>query len=88
MRDPYDSEETTAVHRVDDAPTVERPAPIAAEMPPPPQRITMRVPAVDDRTLAIARGEREPSAIDDDAIDPFGGLIPVDDEGRAIRVLP
>ncbi len=37
------------------------------------EKITRRVPVVDVWLLAVARGEADPD------VDPFGGLIPLDD---------
>ncbi len=56
--------------------TIER----RSKMPRPPvsQAITRRVPVVDSWLIAVARGEVDPDE------DPFGGLIPVDDDGNEI----
>ena len=49
--------------------------------PPPALRPTLRVPYTDERLLAIARGEMEPDeTFVPEGEDPFGGLIPVDDD--------
>jgi len=65
----------------DDEQTIERAPQFPGREAPPqaPTRPTLRVPYVDERLLAIARGEMDP----DEAPfpdDPFGGLIPVDDD--------
>lgn len=50
---------------------------------PVPMAPTQKMPEIDERLLAIARGEIDP---DDDVVegDPYGGLIPVDDDGVPI----
>ncbi|MDB4947077.1 MAG: hypothetical protein JWP97_6611 [Labilithrix sp.] len=55
-------------------------------------RKTTKMGAVDARLLAIARGEEEPDTLRPPppaavaADDPFGGLIPVDDDGEACEI--
>jgi hypothetical protein len=64
-------------------------------------RLTKRMTKVDPRLIAIARGEIEPDAPRPTVVmpavrgaaahaappdDPFGGLIPVDDDGVEIQV--
>ncbi|MBS2011644.1 MAG: hypothetical protein JST00_01925 [Deltaproteobacteria bacterium] len=62
----------------DDEITVERRVRMRPTRPAVPQAVTRRVPVVDSWLIAVARGEVDP---DDD---PFGGLIPVDDDGNEI----
>lgn len=69
------------IHReesTDDEITVERRVRMRPTRPPVPQAVTRRVPVVDSWLIAVSRGDVDP---DDD---PFGGLIPVDDDGNEI----
>lgn len=58
--------------------TIERRSKMTRPDPPVSQAVTRRVPVVDSWLIAIARGEVDPDE------DPFGGLIPVDDDGNEI----
>ena len=66
-------------HPADDEITIERLVrpPAAASEDETSTRQTREMPVIDARLLAIARGDTEP---DEEEIDPFGGLIPVEDD--------
>ena len=53
-------------------------------------KLTRRMPRIDPQLLALARGETEksapPAGTDAGAEDPFGGLIPVNDDDEAISI--
>ena len=56
-------------------------------------RLTTKMTQIDARLIAIAKGEVEPDERDmkeHDLValdDPFGGLIPVDDDGEALEAI-
>lgn len=73
---PLPREEAASAH---EEITIERRARVPRqERPPVSQAITRRMPVVDSWLIAIARGDVDPEE------DPFGGLIPVDDDGNEI----
>ncbi len=65
----------------DDEITVERRVRIATEAEYPSGPITTRMTKVDERLLAIARGDLDPE-------DPFGGLIPIYDDDELVAREP
>lgn len=87
-----------SAHPADDEPITVRRV-VVREEAPPSQALTMRLPRIDPQLLALARGEpparraqedvptlAPPQPAEEEPVDPFGGLIPVEDEPTELAV--